>query len=993
MTTSQGTLMSSIANPFVIVNPNRRRGAAMIVTMLVTTTVVAVLFMASERTRANSIMVDLSDDRLRASLAAESVAALIEAKLVARAAEIENLTTNINEDPATWWNLVGCAYTLGTTPVIPTRGLWVDGCVVRWRLEPVKIASAVNLDGIANDATYTVNREVDPARVDQRDSEARAAGGGTLLDGNPPFFHYRIVTEAYALKNQDQATAVPWEQAGQHTVSVQVQRVVQLNLVNLFDYAIFYGASGETGDLELEPEGDAVLNASVHSNGAIYLGGSGTAFKNKNYKKSASDGGGITMGGRSDKVEVSGVMGIYRLRKAANVHFASEDGNGEPTVKAPRDVPLPGKKVKTGKKSVMSGSLDLNGGDGNPATEKVTINGEKFTYLRDSRRDWSLPENRIDPYITDAKSGGTVITTLANIPQFSAHPLEPQRQAGEQIPLYRTIDGERFTIDPTRAPARLLYYSDNGSLTTDPESGVRPVYATDMPLFRFVAGGRTYVDVWPNQPSAPTSAGLTPQAAAPAVDAPVGATPPERRHTWLPTVPAPGTPGALLGYYLEKSLFGEDDATTTGLTIRERGQQNTAFRYNPDGSEIPGAMTGSRPPERSDFADAATHVRALVAWLKSNYAVYLGRDAAGRPQDITDAFFDYGTAAAQTSGDVNLLVASHGRFVNRREARWLQDNGYFSPTAPSGPLGEDSARTLRAQPFTLHLARVCEFLRTANPLFAGAAPNQQFNGLIHVHRTPRLGQVSSRPGVFEPLAPLRYNPVSDPDPLAPDAISNTAVRFLKLATTIPGAIPAVGSPGSWVVYPLALPVRITQAETIDPGPLPGGRPGLTIITPDACYVQGSFNTVAGASGTLQPCSLFADALTLLSNRWSDAENDQNDDYDGPLPLAANTELNLSLVLNNLPTDETNVSDGGSGGVHNLVRYLEDWKGRTMRVRGSLVVLNRMRYSAALLGEALHQRAPNRVIEPVPGLFGDGQSPFAPVGIKVTRMITTLAEVP
>jgi hypothetical protein len=984
--------MPPLANPFVIVNPYRRRGAAMLITMLVTTAVVAVLFMASERTRANSIMTDLGDDRLRASLAAESVAALVEAKLVSRAAEVENLTSNVHDDPATWWNLAGCSYTVGTSPVIPARGLWVDGCVVRWRIEPVKIASAVGPDGIADDATYTVNRETSAERVEDRERDARAGGGGMLLEGNPPYFHYRIVAEAYALKDPDQTTAVPWAEAGHHTVSVQVQRVVQLNLVNLFDYAIFYGASGETGDLELEPEIDTRINASLHSNGAIYLGGAGKDFKSKNYKKAASDGGAITLGGRSDKVQVSGVMGVYRLRKAANIYFASPAGNGEPTVKSPRDVPLSGKKVKQSRKlSIMSGTLDLNGGDGDPATEKVSLNGEKFTYQLDSRRDWSLPENRFDPYITDAKSGGTAITTLANIPHFSGHPLETQRLVGEQTPLYRTVDDQRFTIDPTREPARLLYYNASGALTTDPAEGVRPAYATDMPLFRFVQAGHTHVDVWPNQPIAPTSTTLAPAADGPAIDAPVGATPPERTHTWLPSAPAPGTPGAMLGYYLEKSLFGEPEATTTGLTIRERGRQNPAFRFATDGSEIEGALSPA-PPERADFATPAAHVRALVAWLKSNYAVYLGRDAAGKPQDITDAFFDFGAAAAEASGDINQLVASQGHFVNRREARWLQDNGYFSAATVSGPSGEDSARTLRARPFTLHLARVCEFLRTANPLFAGTAPNQRFNGLIYLHRTPRLGQVTGNPDVHEPLAPLRYNPVSDPDPLAPDAISNRACDFLKLGSSTPGAVPAVGSPGSWAVYPLHLPVRITQADAIDTGPLPSGRPGLTLITPDACYVQGSFNTTSTGGGDLPPCALFADSLTLLSSRWSDAENDQHEDYDGPLPLAADTQLNLSLVLNNLPTDETTVLDGGSGGVHNLVRYLEDWSGRTMRLRGSVVVLNRMRYSSSLLGESLSQRAPKPLLDPQPGLFGSGHAPFAPVGIKVTRMITTLADV-
>lgn len=980
--------MTSSHTRFAINSPSRRRGAAMLVTMLVTTAVVAILFTALDQRRAQSVLANLGDDRERARLAAESVAALIEARLVNRAAETENLTRNVQDDPTLWWGLTGCSYTVGNSAVIPQRGLWFNGCVVRWRIEPVKITSQLDGEG----GVYSVNRAIDPQAAPQRESDARAAHGqGTLLAGNPPFFHYRIVSEAYALTDRDEVDAAPWSQPGRHTVSVQSQRVIQLNLINLFDYAVFYGANGETGDLEFEPETDTVMHASMHSNGAVFLGGTGTVFTSKNYKKSASDGGLITMGSRGEKVEVSGVTGIFRMRKAANMYFASSAGNDEPTVKAPLDVPRPGKKVKQAKhQSFMSGLLDLNGGDGNPATEKVAINGEKFTYNRDSRSDWSLPENRIDPYIKDARSGGTAITTLAGIPQFSAHPLEPQRRVGAQVPLYRNRSTGAFTINPTRAAVEPLYYATSGDLISDPEPGARTVYATDMPLFRFDDGaGNIYEDVWPNQPLTPISASLAPAATTPDVDAPNGSTPPDRRHTWLPLIPRPRAAGAMLGYHLERSLFG--NGTSTGLTIRERGQQNQAFQWERDGSAVEGFVISANPPERSAFSEPAKYVRAHVAWLKSNFVVYLGTDATGAPRDITDEFFDTNLAAAVAAGSPDRLVASVDRFVNRREARWLQDNGYFSAAAEMGPDGPDSARTLRARPLTLHLAQVTAFLRTPHAAFGGSAPGDVFNGIVYVHRTPRLSQVAGREDTHEVLAPLRYNPISDPAPLAPDAISNTPRAFLHLG---PQSDSAVGSPGAWLVYPLHLPVRIDQAETIDLGTRPAGAlPGVTIITPAPCYLRGSFNTIAGTSGKLPPCALFADSLTLLSNNWDDAENDQDSDYDGPLPQASDAELNLSLVLNNLPTDETNAAVGGSGGVHNLVRYLEDWSAYRMRLHGSVVVLNRMLYSRATLEDGTSQRAPQRTIIPDPGILGQGiKPPAAPSGIRVTRMVNTLDEV-
>jgi hypothetical protein len=961
-------------------NPHRHRGAAMLITMLVTTAIVAILFMAAERTQASVIIANLDDDRLRASLAAESLAAMVEAKLATQAAEIDKLSLNTWDDAARWWNLVGHSYAVGNSVVIPERALHMNGCALRWRIEPVRVTSVVGPADVAASGVYSVNHEVDQLRVNQRESNARAANEGSLLADNPPYYHYRVVTEAYALSDPTATDAVPWSEPGQHTVSVQVQRVFQVQRVRLFDFAIFYAATGETGDLEYEPEFNTAVNASIHSNGAIYFGGTGdTSLKNKNYKKAASDGGQIVFGNVQEKVQITGVTGVYRMRKGANVLFASTAGNDEPSLRSPMEVPRPGKPVKNAKNaSKMSGTLDLNGGDGNEANEKVAINGEKLTFNRDSRSDWSLPENRLDPFVVDERSGGAAIATVANLPEFGGHPLESQRCVGGQIQLYRVKADQSYTIHPEMKPSVPLFYAANGSITTTSGSGNRPVYATELPLFVFHdAAGKPYEDVWPHQPLLATSSTLSPAGAGPTMDAAVG----------LPVLAAPGQPGIVMGYHFERALFGERGAATTGLTIRERGHQNTSFRWA-QGLETPANATGVvgvDAPERAAFASNASFIRATVAWLKSNYVIYLGKDATGSPRDITIPFFDSGAAAAETTGDSSLLVASQGRFLDRREAHWLHDHGYF---AGAGPI---TARTVRARPLTLHLAKVCAFLRTTNTALGGI-PAASFNGMIYLHRTPRISEVTA--GTYNALAPLRYHPLANREPLAPAAICNAPCPFLVLGTTRPGAVPEIGSPGTWVTYPLPLPVRLDQAETINWGAPAGQHNGLTIVTPNPCYMHGAFNTTADSTGKLPPCALFADSLTVLSSSWRDADNDQDADFDGALPVASDTQLNLSLVLNNLPTDEENVAAGGSGGIHNLVRYLENWNNRALHVRGSLVVLNRMRYSRSELGKDIVYRAPQRTFEFTPGSFGiDRTPPFAPSGIKVTRMVTTLADGP
>ena len=129
---------------------------------------------------------------------------------------------------------------------------------------------------------------------------------------------------------------------------------------------------------------------------------------------------------------------------------------------------------------------------------------------------------------------------------------------------------------------------------------------------------------------------------------------------------------------------------------------------------------------------------------------------------------------------------------------------------------------------------------------------------------------------------------------------------------------------------------------------------------------------------------------MLSNRWSDADNSQDADYDGPLPIADSCRFATSLVINNLPTDFDNLDDLGSGGVQNVVRFLEDWSAKTYDFSGSVVVLNRMRYSRTKLGIGTFFTIPRQSLEYNSDLLLDAeQPPFSPIGVKMTRVIHTL----
>ena len=122
-------------------------------------------------------------------------------------------------------------------------------------------------------------------------------------------------------------------------------------------------------------------------------------------------------------------------------------------------------------------------------------------------------------------------------------------------------------------------------------------------------------------------------------------------------------------------------------------------------------------------------------------------------------------------------------------------------------------------------------------------------------------------------------------------------------------------------------IRLTNGST-----LPSN--GLTIASQNPVYIQGDYNT----SGTRVPSAVFADAITILSNSWSDSNSS------GGLSSrnASNTTVNTALVCGFVPSMWTNPVTGEtygySGGLNNFPRFLETWQGDTFTYKGSMIEL-------------------------------------------------------
>ncbi|MCP3980222.1 MAG: hypothetical protein GY716_13030 [bacterium] len=126
--------------------------------------------------------------------------------------------------------------------------------------------------------------------------------------------------------------------------------------------------------------------------------------------------------------------------------------------------------------------------------------------------------------------------------------------------------------------------------------------------------------------------------------------------------------------------------------------------------------------------------------------------------------------------------------------------------------------------------------------------------------------------------------------------------------------------------------------------------GLTVVTNQAMYVEGDYNSV-----DKKPAAFLADSLNVLSNAWDDSKSsDALDDR-----IAANTTINAAFLAG---TDTTGGVEGSggqdaaiyNGGLENYPRFHEKWGGKKLTYRGSFVSLNTPRHVDGLWEDQSYQ---------------------------------------
>jgi hypothetical protein len=160
--------------------------------------------------------------------------------------------------------------------------------------------------------------------------------------------------------------------------------------------------------------------------------------------------------------------------------------------------------------------------------------------------------------------------------------------------------------------------------------------------------------------------------------------------------------------------------------------------------------------------------------------------------------------------------------------------------------------------------------------------------------------------------------------------------------------------------------------------------GLTVASSNPVYIQGDFNTGGtgaavpsnnpsnlNADGTYvnpanpplpdtevannykrAPTSILADAVTILSNSWSDANS-------GTVPNASPTTVNTAIIAGTVPTAAVGGDGSYSGGAENFPRFLENWANDTLTYYGSMVELYKSQQSTGEWGKANVYSPPTR----------------------------------
>ncbi len=136
-------------------------------------------------------------------------------------------------------------------------------------------------------------------------------------------------------------------------------------------------------------------------------------------------------------------------------------------------------------------------------------------------------------------------------------------------------------------------------------------------------------------------------------------------------------------------------------------------------------------------------------------------------------------------------------------------------------------------------------------------------------------------------------------------------------------------------------VRIFGSNALPFPPAPGGDPtGVTVVSDQAVYVLGDFNSAATIAAGKQPAAIIGDTINILSNNYFSTTHSCTNDCQSNLSLGDGNRNAADTTINTAFLGGVDDTTGGAynGGLENYPRFHESWSGDRLTYRGSFVSL-------------------------------------------------------
>ncbi|MGE5056247.1 MAG: PilX N-terminal domain-containing pilus assembly protein [Acidobacteriota bacterium] len=297
-------------------------------------------------------------------------------------------------------------------------------------------------------------------------------------------------------------------------------------------------------------------------------------------------------------------------------------------------------------------------------------------------------------------------------------------------------------------------------------------------------------------------------------------------------------------------------------------------------------------------------------------------------------------------------------------ARWLSGQAPYTQANDAGLL----VNYTNQNGYVLYFSDHRGMLRDPNPSNGGNTPANVISGESGLEDVVNSGQnlASISPdGAIEPATYYTYSPedadqngrldnwgaanigsgfgVNTAAPLNP--YRTTTCNTIGLSNAVSGARHVLklvgGGMNAGVSY---LPRRPDN-----------GQGGFTVVSENPVYVQGNYNSgpsdpMWGGGSNTTPhaaAAIIADTVTVLSNNWSDANSLTNPTNLGGRPATTSYYRVAVAAGKNVPFPQPGWAAkdfGTDGGLHNFLRYLENWGGQQLYYNGSLVSMYYSEYN-------------------------------------------------